>query len=196
MTQPIVPVASDAPRRPPAPGELELIRQFVNTMDVESEWEGFDSPAAVGEWFVERGLLPSGARLTERDLAVAVGLRRTLRELLEANAGHGDEAAAQSHLDHLAANFPLRLRVDGTPRLDAYGGRGVAPGIARLLGTVYEAMTLGTWERLKICRNDECQWSFYDHSRNRSGAWCTMAVCGNRMKGRTFRQRHAATETG
>jgi predicted RNA-binding Zn ribbon-like protein len=52
-------------------------------------------------------------------------------------------------------------------------------------------MTLGTFERLKICRNDECQWAFYDHSRNRSGVWCTMAVCGNRMKGRAFRTRHA-----
>jgi predicted RNA-binding Zn ribbon-like protein len=47
---------------------------------------------------------------------------------------------------------------------------------------------------LKICTNDECQWAFYDHSRNRSGAWCTMAVCGNRMKGRAFRRRQAESD--
>ncbi|WP_069061448.1 CGNR zinc finger domain-containing protein [Sinorhizobium sp. RAC02] len=35
-------------------------------------------------------------------------------------------------------------------------------------------------ERLKICPN--CQWLFLDRSRNRSRAWCDMAVCGNRAK--------------
>ena len=34
--------------------------------------------------------------------------------------------------------------------------------------------------RLKICPN--CQWLFLDRSRNRSRAWCDMAVCGNRAK--------------
>jgi len=63
--------------------------------------------------------------------------------------------------------------------------------MGRLLATMYDAMATGTWVRLKACTNDECQWAFYDHSRNRSGAWCTMAVCGNRMKGRAFRRRHA-----
>ena len=57
-------------------------------------------------------------------------------------------------------------------------------------------MRVGTWERLKVCRNDECQWAFYDHSRNHSGAWCTMAICGNRMKGRAFRTRRARAGEG
>ena len=35
-------------------------------------------------------------------------------------------------------------------------------------------------ERLKICPN--CHWLFLDRSRNRSRAWCDMAVCGNRVK--------------
>ncbi|HKC76276.1 MAG TPA: CGNR zinc finger domain-containing protein [Chloroflexota bacterium] len=43
--------------------------------------------------------------------------------------------------------------------------------------------------RLKICRNETCRWAFYDYSKNRSGAWCTMAVCGSRSKARTYRQR-------
>lgn len=34
--------------------------------------------------------------------------------------------------------------------------------------------------RLKICPN--CRWLFLDRSRNRSRAWCDMAVCGNRAK--------------
>jgi predicted RNA-binding Zn ribbon-like protein len=35
-------------------------------------------------------------------------------------------------------------------------------------------------ERTKICRN--CGWLFIDRSKNRSRAWCDMAVCGNRAK--------------
>ncbi|TCU09336.1 CGNR zinc finger domain-containing protein [Rhizobium sullae] len=35
-------------------------------------------------------------------------------------------------------------------------------------------------ERMKICRN--CGWLFIDRSKNKSRAWCDMAVCGNRAK--------------
>ncbi|MGH2463495.1 MAG: CGNR zinc finger domain-containing protein [Candidatus Limnocylindria bacterium] len=196
MTPFTVPAASDAARRQPAPGELELVRQFVNTFDVETNWEGFSTPAELSAWMVERGLLPAGRRLTERDLAATRELRETLREVLAANAGHASGAEARRRLAQIAARYPLRMRLNGGARLDAEGGAGVAPAVARLLGTIYDAMTIGTWERLKVCRNDACAWAFYDHSRNHSGAWCRMAVCGNRMKGRAFRKRHAGIAAG
>ena len=47
------------------------------------------------------------------------------------------------------------------------------------------------WKRLKTCRDEHCRVAFYDKSRNRSRAWCSMEVCGNREKARSFRQRHA-----
>jgi predicted RNA-binding Zn ribbon-like protein len=190
-----VPVAEDAPRRDPAPGNLELIRQMVNTRDVESGWEGLNTPADAADWLAERGLMPPRRRLTDADLATTVALREALRDALAANAGHADRAAAHSALDHLAAHYPLRVRVNGRAHLEARGS-GIAPAMGALLAVVYDAMTTGTWDRLKICRNDECQWAYYDHSRNHSGAWCTMAVCGNRMKGRSFRERRAATAAG
>jgi predicted RNA-binding Zn ribbon-like protein len=43
----------------------------------------------------------------------------------------------------------------------------------------------------KPCRNHPCRWLFYDHSTNRSGTWCTMAVCGNRLKARADRRRRS-----
>jgi predicted RNA-binding Zn ribbon-like protein len=186
-------VAEDAPRRDPAPGDLELIRQFVNTFDVESGQDDLGSPAALTAWLAERRLLPARRRLTDADLATATAFREALREALAANAGHADAAAAAARrmLDQLASHYPMRVRLDGGPRLEPSGGRGIEPALAHLVATMYDAMRLGTWERLKVCRNDECQWAFYDHSRNHSGAWCRMAVCGNRMKGRAFRARHA-----
>jgi predicted RNA-binding Zn ribbon-like protein len=52
-------------------------------------------------------------------------------------------------------------------------------------------MSDGTWARVKACRAEDCRWAFYDFSRNRSGTWCDMAVCGNRAKVRAYRARTA-----
>ena len=187
----IVPVAGDAARRRPAPEELELVRQFVNTYDVESDWDDLTGPAELSTWLAARRLLAADQRLTDRDMQTAVAFRDVLRAALAANAGHGDGRAARRDLDHFASHYPLRMRINGIAWLEPSRGHGVSPAVARLLGAIYHAMTVGTWARLKVCSNDECQWAYYDHSRNRSGAWCTMAICGNRMKGRAFRTRRA-----
>jgi predicted RNA-binding Zn ribbon-like protein len=50
-------------------------------------------------------------------------------------------------------------------------------------------MEADTWSRLKACRDDTCKWAFYDHSKNRSGHWCSMEVCGSRHKARQYRER-------
>jgi predicted RNA-binding Zn ribbon-like protein len=47
----------------------------------------------------------------------------------------------------------------------------------------------GSWSRLKACRDDACAWAFHDTSRSRTRTWCSMQVCGNREKARSFRAR-------
>ena len=69
--------------------------------------------------------------------------------------------------------------------------RRATPAVGAILATVYDAMRDESFSRLKVCRNEGCRWAFYDTSRNRSGAWCSMAICGNRQKGRVYRRRHA-----
>lgn len=46
--------------------------------------------------------------------------------------------------------------------------------------------------RLRPCENDACRLFLIDHSRAGSARWCSMAVCGNRMKAR----RHAGRLRG
>jgi predicted RNA-binding Zn ribbon-like protein len=58
-----------------------------------------------------------------------------------------------------------------------------------LLISIRDAQADGTWSRLRVCRNPDCRWAFFDRSRNRQGTWCTMAACGNRDKNRRFRAR-------
>ena len=66
---------------------------------------------------------------------------------------------------------------------------GFAGAMARLLVPVAQAIGDGSWQRVKACRANDCRWAFYDRSRNRSGVWCEMAVCGNRTKVRAYRER-------
>jgi len=47
--------------------------------------------------------------------------------------------------------------------------------------------------RLRPCANDECQLFLIDHSKGGTARWCSMAVCGNRMKARRHYQRARAT---
>jgi len=64
---------------------------------------------------------------------------------------------------------------------------GVDGAIATLLGILHEAQLTGDWERMKGCR--QCEYAFYDRSKNRSAAWCAMSICGNRTKNRTYSRR-------
>ena len=43
--------------------------------------------------------------------------------------------------------------------------------------------------RLRPCTNDECRLFLIDHSNGNAARWCSMAVCGNRMKARRHHQR-------
>jgi hypothetical protein len=42
-----------------------------------------------------------------------------------------------------------------------------------VLAAVIDAMAAGRWERLRAC--DDCQWVFYDQTRNSSRRWCGMS---------------------
>jgi predicted RNA-binding Zn ribbon-like protein len=178
-----------------APGQLELVRDFVNTLDFDDEIERFDSPDALSAWLSERDLLPEGARVGPAALRRAIELREALRRLLLANNGGPSDPDAVATLNRAVADADLSIRFDsaGRPALAVTGTGPVAP-VAPIVAIVYEAMVNDTWPRLKACRADDCQWAFYDASRNRSGAWCDMAVCGNRAKVRAYRERHAPSD--
>jgi predicted RNA-binding Zn ribbon-like protein len=43
--------------------------------------------------------------------------------------------------------------------------------------------------RLRACENPECALFLIDHSKPNKARWCSMAVCGNRMKARRHYER-------
>jgi predicted RNA-binding Zn ribbon-like protein len=179
-----------------APGDLELVRAFVNTVDTEEGEERLQSGSALATWLTEHGLAGDGLHATSRELANAVELREALRAiLLSHNTGSPAPAAAVTALDAAACRGRLRLRFDerATATLESQAG-GVDGALGQLLAIVHAAMAQGTWKRLKACREHACEWAFYDHTKNHSGAWCNMGVCGNRAKARAYRERRAAPD--
>jgi predicted RNA-binding Zn ribbon-like protein len=166
----------------PAPGRLELVQRFVNTVDLEHGREMLSDPGRLRSVLVELGLLDPSARVTARDLVQARELREALRALALANNGVATDVVLEAELlvrvaPGSAGLEPSRRDLDGA--------------LAELVGIVYTAMADGTWQRLKACRRDVCGWLFYDRSRNRSAVWCQMAVCGNRTKTKAYRARRA-----
>jgi predicted RNA-binding Zn ribbon-like protein len=97
---------------------------------------------------------------------------------------------ARTVLERVARRGELSAHFQGeSGALLEPNAQGIAGALARLLVPVFESMLDGSWLRVKVCRASDCRWAFYDHSRNRSGVWCEMAVCGNRAKVRTYRSR-------
>jgi predicted RNA-binding Zn ribbon-like protein len=187
-------ISEEPGRRQPAPGDLRLVQEFLNTVDVEEERDAILGPEGLRAWLADRGLPGADASLTHLDVRRAVGVREALRDLLGAHAGEPISAAALETLNRAAASAPLVVRFESDGHADFEPReRGLDGALALILGEVATAVAEGTWARLKVCRNDACRWAFYDASKNRSGVWCTMAICGNRMKGRAFRRRRFPT---
>jgi predicted RNA-binding Zn ribbon-like protein len=182
----------DARRQPggraPAPGTLALVQAFINThFDLGVNWgeDVFDSPSALRGWLLRHELLDRGAPVDEVDLDRALRARQALRALAAAEG-----PAARALLDELATGVPVELRFgpDG-PRFQRCAGAGVTGALGLILALAARAMLDGTWARLKICPGDHCGWAFYDQSRNQTGRWCSMSVCGGRAKARAHYRR-------
>ena len=186
---PAVGAPSEDPR-PPAPEPLEVVRQFVNSWDAEVAADELTDASAVKTWFATRDLLPSSARVTVEDVRRVVEVREALRALLLANNGEPLDDGAVEVLNDVASRSPLEARfgAEGTISVTGRDG-GVDGALGQLLAVVVQAVADDTWSRLKACKEHDCQWAFYDRSRNRSSQWCVMAVCGNRNKARTYRER-------
>ncbi|MEJ3655432.1 CGNR zinc finger domain-containing protein [Actinomycetes bacterium KLBMP 9759] len=173
--------------RDAAPGGLELVQSFVNSINVEFGPDEFATVEGFDRWLGRNGF--SGIEPDDLDRGDAVALREALRALLRENNGAEPATAARRTVEHIARNSPLVAQFDDT------GALGLAPArgdVREVFGTVLAAVIAaggdGTWQRLKACREHRCEWAFYDRSRNRASRWCSMAVCGTRSKMTVYRQ--------
>jgi predicted RNA-binding Zn ribbon-like protein len=172
------------------PEHTALLRDFANTVDVSERIDTLTTPTEVTRWLHARGLLPRDVRADDADVALARDLREAVRTAFRANHD-ASTTTAEPALRRLATRLPLGLEVcGGRPRLSPLE-TGVRGALSRLLVAAADAGADGTWRRLKICAADDCSWAFYDASKNQSRTWCSMQVCGNRMKTRSYRARRS-----
>ena len=172
--------------------QIDLVRDYVNTFDLETGIDTIATPDELAMWFSEQGLVDDLVEPTDQELADAVAVREAIRDLLLIHNGvETDSEAASTTLEDAGRKARLGVRFeDGRPVLapEDDGARGA---LGRIVAAVAELAPTDEWKRLKTCRDENCRVAFYDKSRNRSRTWCSMEVCGNREKARNFRHHHA-----
>ena len=169
--------------------ETSLLVDFVNTRDIEEETDSIADPRGLQVWIREQ----TGEYVDAPDegaLQRLLALRESLRALLRTNNGEEIEKGVLEPLEEVAERSRFRTTLSADGRLDLAPARSDLSGFeARLLLAIERLQSHGAWPRLKACTDDECQWAFYDASRNHSRTWCSMEVCGNREKTRRYRER-------
>jgi hypothetical protein len=147
--------------------DVDLVVDFLNTVDHDAHTDVLSDPEAWRRWLAERGLADAPAGSAD-PRAVRTALRAAVGDPVDEPAG-------------VAVPVTVELPVGGPPRVAAADVAGAVLAAAGRLAV------LGQWDRVKICPADDCRWAFYDRSRNHSRTWCSMQVCGNREKARTWR---------
>ncbi len=173
------------------PAELSLVKAFLNSVDIEEGTDRFETADSLRAWLIDQDLPGADAAWTKRDRSSLVAFREALREIVAAHGSPPPPDALETIVS-AARTAPLRVEFDATGvaelRPMAHGLDGLT---ARLLGDIASAQRIGTWLNLRVCRRDVCRWAFYDASRNHSGVWCTMSICGNRVKSANLRRRRS-----
>jgi len=177
------------------PDPLVPVQELVNTWFGHLAGGGDENlanPADLARWCRARGVEVADAGVTDADVTLARDVREGVRAAL---APHNDstrpeDAAALRRLEEIAPGLELRVTLTGVPGLVS-----VRPGVREALARVLAGPVLAgerAWSRLKVCRDPRCRTAFYDSSRNGSGVWCSMAVCGAANKQRAFVERRRA----
>ncbi|MGV3627080.1 MAG: CGNR zinc finger domain-containing protein [Betaproteobacteria bacterium] len=162
--------------------------------------ECLNSDAQVFEWLQRAGAsfevaeLPRAGQNGEL-LRLALALRATSRELLlSRKAGRVGNPAALNLVLARGGTYQEVIWGKAQPPKRLQHRRVATP--ADLLVPVAEAMAEllaeGDFTLVRKCESPDCTLWFYDRTKSHHRRWCSMAVCGNRMKVAAFRARHRA----
>ena len=97
---------------------------------------------------------------------------------------------------HLQASSLAPL-LDGVSYRPSVSDQGVRWSLETSTGRTAAVRAVLAWDtlrrtrpgRLRPCENPECALFLIDHSKPNKARWCSMAVCGNRMKARRHYER-------
>ncbi|HEX8049114.1 CGNR zinc finger domain-containing protein [Rhizobium sp.] len=153
---------------------LDVANSVILRHDDERRTDRFEAsgqiesfPKAAVNFCAERALFGDILPVRSENKSGFIALREAIDRYFRARIlDHGADALLAELLEALSNVLRQAASPDG---LDA--------------ATVHSTLRLIAMpdpQRMKICRN--CGWLFIDRSKNKSRAWCDMAVCGNRAK--------------
>ena len=155
--------------------------------------ERLRTPADLGRWLVEAGLLPSRPRVSARQVEETRELREAIHRAARAILARRSVRAADARLINRWAARPT-----SAPQLDPASGQVVwmarRPVEAALAAVARDAVDLfgGPWAgRIRECAAEDCSLLFVDASGPGRRRWCSMDRCGNRAKVAAYRRRRA-----
>ena len=166
------------------PEDEALLLDLLNTtpvVDGESR-DDLAQPKAARSWMRKRGIAP-----TEMELAALLDVRSVLQAVVR---GEQTPAALRRFLESVALRptasrdgLDWQLAVDGGPR-----------GAVRAV-LAWDGLRVASPGRLRPCANPECHLFLIDRSKPNSARWCSMAICGNRMKARRHYRRARTSDS-
>ncbi|MFF1572035.1 CGNR zinc finger domain-containing protein [Leifsonia sp. NPDC058292] len=140
----------------------DLLVDFLNTLDVEDGVDAIDDDAAFTAWALAHSVEPG-------DRASAKHVRDALRAVIDGEAASLPSVELETTCGERTVGLSARTAAE-----------------AAVASSVILSIQ-GKLERVRLCGADDCRWAFFDQSRNGSRTWCSMGVCGNRQKARTYR---------
>lgn len=156
--------------------------------------ECFTDDHAVLAWLKLAGVLPQGIEAPPEGLMkLALQLRENAKSLLNA-AKLGGEADA-SVVNHVlrAGRRSKELEWDSASNAFKVVRRRLQEDAASLLEPVAQAVVMlltdAPLDLVRQCEAHDCTLMFHDRTKSHRRRWCSMAVCGNRMKVAAFRSR-------
>ena len=130
-------------------------------------------------WMRKHGIAP-----TNTELAALTDARSVLQGVVR---GDQAPAALQPFLEP-ATLRPTATRDGVDWELAVDGPRGAVRAVL-----AWDALRVSSPGRLRPCANAECRLFLIDRSKPNTARWCSMAICGNRMKARRhYRRAHTA----
>ncbi len=169
-----------------------MIQDLLNTRSLVPASDRLSSRRELARWFARVGLGTAGMAVTQADLRRVTTVREGLRALVLGHGGTTPDMALVQALDSVATTVALQVSFGIAGGLQPAARRGPDAALGWLLIVVADARSDGRWTRLKGCREPSCQWVYYDTSKNRSGRWCSMSICGASNKQRALIERRRA----
>lgn len=153
------------------------------------------TPADLGRWFAEAGLLQSAPRVTRTQLEAARELREAIYRTAKLAGSGVPDARDIEVINRWAARPPLAPSLEPNGRTVAWSApRPVEAALATIARDAIELVTGPLAGRVRECGRPDCALLFVDTSRPGRRRWCSMGACGNRTKTAAYRRRRRTRE--